>query len=174
MSRIERNRDLRKLDEAEGFLMLDLPAQAMEILNSRPEWPRLQFEASFLRGEALRALGRYREALRPLERAAGLRPDDVGVALCLGWCYKRTHRLAQAIDALLRACRKHPDEPLLLYNLACYWSLAGNRERSLNALTEALELEPSLRERIADEPDFDPIRHEPAFGRISGDRTSQV
>ena len=58
----------------------------------------MQFEANFLKGEALRCLDRYREALKPLEIAASLRPSDTRVALALGWCYKRTNRLAQAID----------------------------------------------------------------------------
>ena len=63
----------------------------------------MQFEASYLMGEALRALERYREALKPLEVAAALRPDEVHVALALGWCYKRTHRLAQAIRYIVVA-----------------------------------------------------------------------
>ena len=86
----------------------------------------MQFEACLLKGEALRSLERYREAIQPLEMAASLRPGDTGVALALGWCYKRTNRLAQAIDALDRARRHNPENPLLHYNLACYWSLAGN------------------------------------------------
>ena len=112
MSRIIRDRIKRQLDEAEGYLMLDLPRRALEILERRSDWATMQFEASFLTGEALRSLERYREALKPLEVAAALRPADIGVAIALGWCYKRTHRLAQAIDALERAERHNPDEPL--------------------------------------------------------------
>jgi tetratricopeptide (TPR) repeat protein len=167
MARIIRDRIVRQLDQAEGFLMLGLPARALEILQARPDWATMQFEASLLTGEALRALGRYREALKPLELAAGLRPGDVGVALALGWCYKRTHRLAQAIDALGRACREHPEEPLLHYNLACYWSLAQNAERAIDELSIALGLEPELRDRIADEPDFNPLRGNPDFARLT-------
>src|ERR1700681_3380268 len=122
MGRIIGDRIKRQLDEAEGFLMLNLPQRALEILGSRADWATMQFEASFLMGEALRELNRYREALKPLEVAAGLRPGDVGVAIALGWCYKRTHRLAQAIDALARALRHNPEEALLHYNLSCYWS----------------------------------------------------
>ena len=114
----------------------------------------MQFEASFLKGEALRSLERYREALQPLETAASLRPGDTGVALALGWCYKRTNRLAQAIDALDRARRHNPENALLHYNLACYWSLAGNPPRALDELAAALELDPNLRSLIADEPRF--------------------
>ena len=65
---------LRRLREAEGFLELGLPGRAIEILRSRPDWATVQFEASYLSGEALRALGRHREALVELEVAAELRP----------------------------------------------------------------------------------------------------
>lgn len=167
MSRIIRDRIKRHLDEAEGYLMLDLPARALEILERRSDWATMQFEASFLCGEALRSLERYREALKPLEVAAKLRPGDVAVAIALGWCYKRTHRLAQAIDALERAERHNPEHALLHYNLACYWSLAGNPSKALDELAVALELEPTLRSQIAEESDFDPLRGNPEFERLT-------
>jgi tetratricopeptide (TPR) repeat protein len=154
------------LDEAEGYLMLDLPGRAVEILESRSDWATMQFEACLLKGEALRCLDRYREALKPLEIAASLKPGDTRVALALGWCYKRTNRLAQAIDALQRALRSHADEPLLHYNLACYWSLAGNSAQALDALSTALELDPDLRTLIAEESDFDQLRGNPEFDRL--------
>lgn len=174
MARIYRDQIIRKLDEAEGYLMLDLPQHALGVLQGRSDWSSMQFEASFLTGEALRSLGRFRDALKPLELASKLRPDDIGVALSLGWCYKRTHRLAQAIDALERASREHPEEALLHYNLACYWSLAGNAPRAFDELTIALDLDPDLRERLADEPDFDRIRDDPEFTRITTRQAPQV
>lgn len=167
MGRISIDRIKRRLDEAEGYLMLKLPVRALQILEARSDWATMQFEASFLMGEALRSLERYREALKPLEVAAALRPQDVGVAIALGWCYKRTHRLAQAIDALERAERHNPEDSLLHYNLACYWSLAGNASKALDELTTALELEPDLRTMIADESDFDQLRGNPAFERLT-------
>jgi tetratricopeptide (TPR) repeat protein len=156
----------KQLDEAEGYLMLDLPRRTMEILESRPDWLNMQFEASVLKGEALRSLKHYRDALKPLEAAAALRPGDTRVALALGWCYKRTNRLAQAIDSLERALREHSDDALLHYNLACYWSLAANASRSLESLTMALDLDPDLRSLIADEPDFKHLRGNPEFERL--------
>jgi len=166
MALITRDRIVRRLDAAEGYLLLDLPERALEILRADLEWATMQFEASFLTGEALRALGQYRDALRPLEQAAALKPGHVGVAIALGWCYKRTHRLAQAIDALERAGRDTPNEPLLHYNLACYWSLAGNTPKALDELGLALDLEPDLRARVSGETDFDSIRGNPDFERL--------
>ena len=167
MSRIFRDRIKRLLDEAEGYLMLDLPGRTLEILERRDDWATMQFEASFLKGEALRSLERYREALKPLEVAARLRPGDVAVAIALGWCYKRTHRLAQAIDALERASRENAEEPLLHYNLACYWSLAGNLPKALYELAIALDQEPNLRTLIDKESDFEKLRGNPGFERLT-------
>ena len=167
MSRINRDRIKRQLDEAEGFLMLNLPGRALQILEGRSDWATMQFEASLLMGEALRSLERYREALKPLEVAVALRPSDIAVAIALGWCYKRTNRLAQAIDALERAVRHNADEPLLHYNLACYWSLASNPAKALDALTVALDLNPDLRHLIPEESDFDRLRGNPEFERLT-------
>ena len=33
--------------------------------------------------------------------------------------------------------REHPDNALLHYNLACYWSLAGNNAKALDELSLA-------------------------------------
>lgn len=166
MSQIICDRIRKKLHEAEGYLMLELAKQALDILESESDWSTMQFEACFLKGEALRSLERYREALKPLETAAGLRPSETGVALALGWCYKRTNRLAQAIDALDRASRHAPENPLLHYNLACYWTLAGNNSRAIDELSEALGLDPNLRNKIVDEPDFEKLRGTPEFDRL--------
>jgi tetratricopeptide (TPR) repeat protein len=168
MSRVSDDQIRKQLDEAEGYLMLGLPERSLQILESRPDWLNMQFEASFLKGEALRNLKHYREALRPLEIAAGLRPTDTRVALALGWCYKRTNRLAQAIDSLERALREHPDNALLHYNLACYWSLAGNSPKALDELALALEFDSELRALIANESDFQQLRGNPAFERLLG------
>ena len=58
-------------------------------------------------------------------RVTEAEPENVRAWLALGWCHKRTGRIDLAIDALEAARNADPDEPLILYNLACYWSLAG-------------------------------------------------
>ena len=65
--------------------------------------------------------------------------------------------LAGAAD-LLRAAAGDRAEPTLLYNLACYESLAGRREDALAHLRHAVELDASFRNLAAEDSDFDPIR----------------
>jgi tetratricopeptide (TPR) repeat protein len=173
MSRISGDQVRKKLDEAEGYLMLDLPRRSLQILESQPDWLNMQFEACLLKGEALGSLNRYRDALRHLEVAAALRQGNSRVALALGWCYKRTNRLAQAIDSLERALREHPDDALLHYNLACYWSLAANGPKALGALATALDIDPDLRSLISHESDFHSLRGDPEFERLAIGRARQ-
>ena len=168
MSRINDDRIRKQLDEAEGYLMLDLPERSLQILESRPDWLNMQFEASFLRGEALRSLKHYREALRPLEMAAALRPTDTRVALALGWCYKRTNRLAQAIDSLERALRANPEERCCTTTWPATGAWPVIAAKAVDALATALEYDAELRPLIADESDFQHLRGNPAFERLLG------
>jgi uncharacterized Ntn-hydrolase superfamily protein len=61
---------------------------------------------------------------------------------------------------LLREAAVGKDEPMLLYNLACYESLAGRVEEAVAHLRRAVQLDGSYRTLAADDPDFGPIRAE--------------
>ena len=60
-----------------------------------------------------------------------------------------------------------PQLAIVHYNLACYWSLACEADTALDCLAAALEIDPSYRRLIADEPDFDPIRDLPEFRELT-------
>ena len=126
----------------------------------------MQFEASFIKGEALRRLDRYREAIAPLEIAASLRPGDSRVALALGWCYKRTNRLAQAIDALERARRHMPTNAAAALQSGLLLEPGGQPARASTSCTSALDLEAGAPTRIAEEPDFSTPRQLRTFERL--------
>ena len=164
----ERIQIQRTISEAEGYLELGMIEHAMRTLQRRGKLVHANGRACYLLGESLRELERYREALIPLERCAELLPDDIHVCLALGWCYKRLGRLDQAIESLERAVRIEPGEAILHYNLACYWSLAKNRMLALSYLSHALEIDGNFRDMAIDEPDFGPLRHDPAFKMIAG------
>jgi uncharacterized Ntn-hydrolase superfamily protein len=61
---------------------------------------------------------------------------------------------------LLHAAAVGKEEPTLLYNLACYESLAGRTEDAVAHLRRAVELDESYRALAVDDPDFDPVRAE--------------
>lgn len=158
--RIQRQYALR---EAEGFLELEMPAQALRTLTRFAKLEPLGGRASYLRGEALRALGQYREALIPLLRAAEFAPSEIGVYIALGWCYKRIGRIDEAITAIQTGLEVGPRNPLLHYNLACYYSLEQQIEPALTHLRKALEIDERYRDLIDSESDFDNARDDPRF-----------
>ena len=67
-----------------------------------------------------------------VSKAGNQEPENVGLLMGMAWCYKRIDRLSRAIDSMEEAYRAHPDEAVVLYNLACYFSLAGNKPKALS------------------------------------------
>jgi Flp pilus assembly protein TadD len=149
--------------EAEGYLELGLARQALSTISRLGDPTILDANGLYIWGESLRSLQRYEEAIEPLRRAAYAAADNLPAYISLAWCYKRTGRLDLAINALEQALAAKPNEPLLRYNLACYFSLVGNKNRALRYLTQALTIAPKYRRLIDDEPDFNPIRQDPDF-----------
>ncbi|HMO86448.1 MAG TPA: tetratricopeptide repeat protein [Lacipirellulaceae bacterium] len=154
--------------EAEGYLELGMPEHAIRALQRRGQLVHGDARGCYLLGEALRETRRFNEAVYPLRRSLELIPDDTHVCLALGWCYKRTGRLEDAIDVLEHAVHLDPGEAILHYNLACYCSLARHRRQALQHLAYALEIDGNFRDLVADEADFDPIRHDPLFQSLTG------
>lgn len=162
MTHLERVRRQQIVRQAEGYLELEMPEHALATLDQfSPELA--PNEAHYLRGEALRMLERYAEAIAPLKRASEEMPSKLYVWLALGWCYKRIGRIDLAIESLEESLEIEPPDAIVYYNLACYWSLAGNKRQALLFLAQAIERDGKYREMVGDEPDFDPIRNDPTF-----------
>jgi uncharacterized Ntn-hydrolase superfamily protein len=65
---------------------------------------------------------------------------------------------AEAADAVAAAAEASGADPVLLYNLACYESLAGRRDAALAHLRRAIDADASYRGLAAGDADFDAIR----------------
>jgi tetratricopeptide (TPR) repeat protein len=160
-----RQRQLER--QAEGYLELGMPQQALEALGRLRNPSEFTPHALFLQGECLRSLARHQEALVPLSRAAQAEPENVHVWLAMGWCYKRIARVDLAIQSLQRAMETSPNDALIHYNLACYYSLAANKRRALTHLSQAFTLDPAYRTLVEAESDFDPLRSDPDFQALT-------
>ena len=158
-----RARRQQLIRQAEGYLELGMHQHALVVLDKLGETSDLEIHASYLRGESLRSLERYDEALDEFLRAAEAVPDDIHIWLAVGWCYKRSGRIDLAIEALDKALAIEPGEALIHYNLACYCSLAGDRAQALHFLRQAFDIDSHYRDLVDNEEDFDPIRQDPEF-----------
>jgi uncharacterized Ntn-hydrolase superfamily protein len=121
-------------------------------------------------------LGAGAESREGIDRICDLRVEDHAepiaelrrlVGIWTAWdAQRRANALYESGDpeaaaGILRAALSSGDEaPMLLYNLACYESLAGRRDDALAHLRRSIELDESFRALAADDRDFDPIRAE--------------
>ncbi|MEX2188128.1 MAG: tetratricopeptide repeat protein [Pirellulales bacterium] len=181
--RIRRQQIRQLVREAEGYLDLisaladrwplrsevrDCVAErALATLARLPESMADRATVLLLRGQAFRAMERYADAVSELEEAAVLDKDNLSTHLALGWCYKRLGRVDLAIESLQNGQSVEPDEAIVYYNLACYWSLAKNKEQALDNLSRALAIDANYRDLIDGESDFDNLRGDPEFQALT-------
>ena len=156
----------KMLAAAEGYIDLGMYTHALATLREVGDPGEDSAEFNFLRGDALRHLERHDEALVAFQQALEEDPEDIDLLMAMAWCYKRTDQLSRAIAATEQAYRIAPKQAVLLYNLSCYWTLAGDKTQALSWLGRALRMDGSLRRLIDDETDFDSLRNDSDFQLI--------
>ena len=72
-------------------------------------------------------------------------------------------KYAQGVELLREALGRYGEDPVLLYDLACFESLAGDTEEALAHVARSLELDPQLRPGAAADSDFEALRQDPRF-----------
>jgi len=161
-------KDIRIAREADGYYELQLFPEALERAEKLLERGVFVEPALAMKGECLRSLERYEEGAKVFEEILAGDPENVNAFVMLGWCRKRTGRLDLALKAMESLLAVRPTEGIGLYNLACYCSLDGQRERALRLLERAIDAHEEFREHALSEEDLDPIRADPDFRRIVG------
>lgn len=70
---------------------------------------------------------------------------------------------AQGVELLREALGRHGEDPVLLYDLACFESLSGDTEEALAHVTRSVELDPQLAPGAAADTDLEALRQDPRF-----------
>ena len=97
---------LRRLQAAEGYLELNMPKNAWDELESIEDPGPLEAVVEFYKGEALKGLERYEEAVAPLKRAVELvpAPHNQKALLSLSECFRQggKQELAEMAELMAR------------------------------------------------------------------------
>jgi serine/threonine protein kinase/Flp pilus assembly protein TadD len=72
-------------------------------------------------------------------------------------------KLDEAKNEEAKAIKLNPDDPLMLYNAACFYSLIGEKTHAINFLKEAINLGFANYDWIKIDSDLNSIRNEPGF-----------
>ena len=116
--------------------------------NGRPQKPP-DFRELLRQGTRALQQGQASQAVRLLEQAHRLDPDNPDAALNLGGAYILAKKFNRAVDILELLSQREPDNPMVWTNLgAAYLGnpvLAGDeqQQRAIAAFKKALELDPA-------------------------------
>jgi uncharacterized Ntn-hydrolase superfamily protein len=118
-------------------------------------------------------VGAHSESREGIDRVCDLRVEDHTepivelrrlVGIWTSWeALRRASAFAERDEwgeaaAVLRGELERAEDALVLYNLACFESLAGQADGAVAHLRRAIELDPSHRALAEQDTDFDPIR----------------
>jgi adenylate cyclase len=130
----------------------------------RPE----DYQAILLSAEALVKLGRRDEALDAVRKGLKvadayleLNPDDARAWYLSAGGLMRLGQRHQGLERARRALAIDPEDAGVLYNVACFYALAGSSEEALDHLDEAIQNGFGHREWLENDSDLDSIRGEP-------------
>ena len=105
-------------------------------------------------------------ALNTVEKHVSLNPHDTR-ALYLG--AQNLYRVGEherAIELAEQALKQDQNEPVVLYNIACFCAIQGDHERAIDLLERAVDLGWGDRAWMEHDSDLDPLHGNPRFAAL--------
>jgi len=107
-----------------------------------------------------------RRALKLIEDRLELNPDDARAWNLGALMLVELNQIERAIEFMKTSVRIDPDDPQLLYNVACTYAVLGRTEEALTSLEHALDNGYGHKDWLLHDPDFDSLRETPRFKAI--------
>jgi Flp pilus assembly protein TadD len=102
-----------------------------------------------------------------MEQRLELNPDDARAANLGAGALANLGEKKRAIEWAERSLAIDPDDPMLLYNVACTYCVVGEPERALTILERAVDKGFGHKEWIDHDSDLDGLRDSPRFKAIA-------
>ena len=100
----------------------------------------------------------FAEAIIRYEKALHHHKGFKEATINLSTAYMKNKRFDKALETLQAGQKKFPEDPLIDYNLACYYSLTENLEPGLSALQKAVEKGYKQFKQMEADPDLNNLR----------------
>ena len=92
-------------------------------------------------------------------------PWEFAFAATPAW---KAERYDEAERLVLEGLEQYPDNPSLLYDLACLEALQGRADDAFEHLTSSLQAQPKFKDYAAKDPDLESLRDDPRFTAVVG------
>jgi non-specific serine/threonine protein kinase len=113
----------------------------------------------------------YQRGLENVEKHVEQYPEDSRAYQLGALALARLGERDKGLEWARKAVSMDPHNPVLLYNVSCFFSVAGEPEEAIGYLRRAIDgmvEDATIRQWAETDPDFDPIRSDPRFQEILG------
>ena len=114
-------------------------------------------------GQTEKAIAAHRRGLRRAEETLKIHPDDTRARYMGANALLVLGDRERSLEWARAAVAQEPDEPMVLYNVGCIFSLAGEPEMAINLLERAVERGLTHRGWFEHDSNLDPLRRNPRF-----------
>jgi adenylate cyclase len=90
-------------------------------------------------------------------------PDDARAHQFYALTLKRLGRLEEAKEEMHKGIKQNPNDPIIIYNAACFYATIGDKKASIENLKKAIDNGFGNYEYIKHDPDLNSLRKEPEF-----------
>lgn len=149
----------RGLEFADAFLY----EEAVDAFDAALKLGHAPFETHYCLAGVRKSLSHYEEAETHIRRSLALNPAFAPAHILLGEILKPVGRLEESVEACKRALLLDPNSSAAYYDLACYFSLLNQGEKSLTAMEMALCKGFTDFDWLTEDPDLSVLRQRPEF-----------
>jgi len=149
-------------------------AAAITLLSRASQLRPEDFQApAFLGGEyaalgmRVEAAAARRRAVKLIEQRLNLNPDDARAYNLGATTLAKLGNEPRALEFAMRSLAIDPEDPMVLYNVACLYALIGKPQDALAHLEKAISHGFGDRLAVANDPDLDLIRRTPWFQALA-------
>jgi tetratricopeptide (TPR) repeat protein len=149
-------------------------AEAVKMLERASLLHPDNFQAPAFLGSAYAGMGMRaeataarRKAVKLIEQRLDIDPDHARAYNLGATTLAKLGNIARALEFAAMSLSIEPDDPLVLYNVACMYALIDRREEALDHLDHAVRNGFGHKESMANDPDLDSIRETPRFRAIA-------
>ena len=111
--------------------------------------------------------------LQMYERYIPQHPEEATAHVFYATALAQAGRREEALQMGSKARELNPDDPLMLYNLACLFAILGEKEKTIEALGQSVGAGFIYHEWLARDADLDSVRGMPEFTELM-DRITRV
>jgi TolB-like protein/Tfp pilus assembly protein PilF len=145
-------------------------AEAVKLFNRAAALRPEDYQVGAFVAMALTSLGRRDEALAMIRKQAkaidahlSQHPDDARACIMAANTYANLQDGERSAEYAARAVAVDPTDPMVLYNVACLYSVLGRPEDSLTALEDAVNRGWGDKTWLEHDSDLDAIREHPRY-----------